>query len=34
MINNTDIIRLVFGDLPKLLNTADSTSDVNLETDG
>jgi hypothetical protein len=33
-MNKTDIIRLASGDSPKLLNTADSTSDVSLETDG
>lgn len=33
-MSKTNIIRLVSGDLLKLPNTADSTSDVNLETDG
>jgi hypothetical protein len=33
-MDKTDIIRLVSGDSPKLPNMVDSTSDVNLETDG
>jgi hypothetical protein len=34
VMNKTDITRLVSGGSPKLPNTADSTSDVNLETYG